>query len=476
MDVHGGGLNWRGATSAPFPGYLLIGRGPDFSNSLTSSGSDIIDQYAETLCGGSSTRYLYKGRCLEMGRFDAGTLGTDDGPRRITFRTTVHGPVVAYARVNGRRVAISSKRSSRGRETLFQITFQQLSDGTVDSAQSFFRAMAASPLTFNGFYVDHRDIAMYSAGRLPDRPAGVNRSFPTRGTGNYEWQGFISPAAHAQGVNPADGDLINWNNKPARGWGASDDQYEYGSVHRNELLERYVKARPRHTLATLTAAMNAPATQDVRIMEPWPSISRILATGPAPSARAAQLKAILDRWRRRGGSRLDRALDGDVDDPGAAIMDEAWIPMANAVMEPVLGEPLADELAGITGRQSVPPGGQVAGWYSYVDKDLRRLAGSRVTDPFRTRFCGRGALAACRTALWAALDGAGTALVAEQGPNPEAWRADATDEDITFGPIPLTTIRYTNRPSGIQQVVTYTSHRARASGGGGGGGFTGSAP
>src|SRR5215211_8898208 len=31
IDMHAGDLNWRGATSAPFPGYMLIGRGPDFA-------------------------------------------------------------------------------------------------------------------------------------------------------------------------------------------------------------------------------------------------------------------------------------------------------------------------------------------------------------------------------------------------------------------------------------------------------------
>src|ERR671929_842046 len=73
IDMHAPGLNWRGATSAPFPGYMLIGRTPSFSTTLTSASGDIIDQYAETLCGGSNERYLYKGRCRTMGRFDAGT-------------------------------------------------------------------------------------------------------------------------------------------------------------------------------------------------------------------------------------------------------------------------------------------------------------------------------------------------------------------------------------------------------------------
>ena len=53
IDMHAPGLQWRGATSAPFPGYMLIGRGEDFATTLTSASGDIIDQYAETLCGGS---------------------------------------------------------------------------------------------------------------------------------------------------------------------------------------------------------------------------------------------------------------------------------------------------------------------------------------------------------------------------------------------------------------------------------------
>ena len=88
IDMHAGDLQWRGATSAPFPGYVLIGRGEDFAHTLTSASGDIIDQYVETLCNGSDTMYVYKGQCLEMGTFDAGTL--DGEP--VTFKTTVHGP------------------------------------------------------------------------------------------------------------------------------------------------------------------------------------------------------------------------------------------------------------------------------------------------------------------------------------------------------------------------------------------------
>jgi hypothetical protein len=57
------------------------------------------------------------------------------------------------------------------------------------------------------------------------------------------------------------------------------------------------------------------------------------------------------------------------------------------------------------------------------------------------------------------VDAAGNALAASQGANPATWRASATAERITFAPGLLkTTIRYTNRPSGIQQVITFNGH------------------
>jgi hypothetical protein len=61
--------------------------------------------------------------------------------------------------------------------------------------------------------------------------------------------------------------------------------------------------------------------------------------------------------------------------------------------------------------------------------------------------------------LWGALELGGARLAAAQGPDPDAWRADATRERIRFRPIPLTTMRYTNRPSGIQQAIRFRRPR-----------------
>ena len=51
--------------------------------------------------------------------------------------------------------------------------------------------------------------------------------------------------------------------------------------------------------------------------------------------------------------------------------------------------------------------------------------GEKVKGPFANRYCGAGDIAVCRAALWAALEAAGVDLEAAQGPDPNAWRADA---------------------------------------------------
>jgi len=457
-DLHGGGLDARGVA---FPGlgfYLQIGRGPDYAWSATSASSDVIDQFAETLCGGDDLHYEYKGQCRAMGTFDAGYLkGIGGAPNtELVFHTTVHGPVVGYATSNGTKVAISSERSTRGRELLSAIPFQTLSTGGVRSPQQFFSTMSGFDLTFNWFYADSQHIAMYSSGRLPLRAPGVDPGLPTNGNGSYEWRGWLAPLAHPHVVDPRSGAIVNWNNKPAAGFGAADDNWSYGSVHRVLLLDKGVAAKKVHTPVSVVAAMNEAATTDLRSTL-VPLLAQVLADGTAPSARDAQMLQLLRSW---DGSRLDANGDGKIDAPGAAIMDAWWPRLAVAVLQPVLG-PLTDQL-----KQLAPidnpanPGGSSygAGWYSYVDKDLSTLLGKPVTGKFSTAYCGGGDPAACAASLWQSLDAAGNALAAAQGGDPSAWRSDATAERIQFNGFIPDTMRWTNRPT-FQQVIQFGSQR-----------------
>jgi acyl-homoserine lactone acylase PvdQ len=462
LDLHGGGINARGAS---FPGlsfYVLLGRGSDYAWGATSANTDVVDHFVEELCG-DDTHYRFRGTCREMGTVDAGTLqqGPGQPDRRLTFRTTVHGPVLGYATVDGRRVAISSRRSTRGRELLSALMFQDLNTGAVRNATTFLRAAAKLEFTFNVLYADDRDIAMYSTGRLPLRASGADGSLPTIGNGTYEWRGFLPAPEHPQIVNPPSGAILQWNNKPGADFAASDDNWSFGSVHRVELLRAGIAARKKHSPATVVGVMNRAATQDLRVLHVWPVIAEVLRGSQAPSARAQAMVDALTAWQRAGGSRIDRDLDGRIDHSGAVIMDAAWRGLADAVMAPVLG-PLTARLGALQAWSDNPSGDGSTfgfGWYGWIDKDLRRLLGRPVKGPYTTRFCGAGVLAACRASLWAALEAAGNELAATQGPNVERWRADATRERINYSPLPRT-MRFANRPT-FQQVMSFNRHRPR---------------
>jgi acyl-homoserine lactone acylase PvdQ len=304
---------------------------------------------------------------------------------------------------------------------------------------------------------------MFSSGRLPVRAPNTDSALPTEGTGGHEWRGFVPLGGHAQTVNPASGVIVNWNDKPAADIGAADSNFSYGSVQRVTLLTAKIARTKQHTLATVTSAMNEAATQDLRAVKVWPTIRGVLAGGSAPSVRASEAVALVDMWLSAGSSRIDADLDGKVDAPGAAVLDAAWPRLADAVLAPVLG-PLTDRLAALMARHDAPnPGGSAyfGGWYGYMDKDLRTLIGLPVRGPYNVRYCGAGDVAACRTALWTAIDAAAAELEKTQGPIPAAWRAHATKERIRFtsGVLP-DTMRWTNRAT-FQQLMSFSGHRPR---------------
>jgi acyl-homoserine lactone acylase PvdQ len=364
----------------------------------------------------------------------------------------VHGPVTGYGTVAGKRVALAQLRSTRGREIKAALDVYDLSTGRLKSAQQFTHDLSRFEMSFNGFYVDSKHVAYVSSGRLPVRAAGVDPGFPTVGTGAYDWTGFLAPAAHPQAIDPPSGALVNWNNKPAPGFAAADDNFAYGTVHRSQLLSGGLKAG-KNTVLDVVNTMNKAATQDLRAVAVWPGINAKLAATPAPSARAEQMRALVNAWLQKGASRLDRNGDGTVDDPGAAILDATWPKLADGVLSPVLGA-LTDQLASLMGRDDAPNAqgsSYIDGWYGYVDKDLR--------GQFANHYCGAGDATACSKGLWAALESAGNDLAATQGADPAAWRANATAERIHFAPGILTaTMRWTNRPT-YQQILSFDGHR-----------------
>jgi hypothetical protein len=268
--------------------------------------------------------------------------------------------------------------------------------------------------------------------------------------------------AHIHGKDNKQGYLTNWNNLAARGFGAADDSWmQNGSVGRINLLNFNLKRLAKHgkwSPASVASAMNAAATQDIRAIVMVPLLAKLLRGSQAPSPQAAQMLSLLQQWRALGGNRLDRDGDGLIDQPGAAIMDAAYPNIVNNELAARLGQSLLPELNQLAGRWDAPPGGEFDGWYQYFDRDIRGLLArkKRLPDQFSLTYCGKGHLGLCRSEIWNAIQAAGNQLTAQQGtPDPAAWRASAVPDQFSYSPLPLVTSPFSNRPTGIQQVISF---------------------
>jgi acyl-homoserine lactone acylase PvdQ len=444
LDMHGPGVDARGAT---FPGislYILLGRGPDYAWSATTATTDNIDQFAEKLCNpdGSapaidSTHYEYKGACVPFYTRDEVLTTpvpvTDPAPpRQYTLRVerSVHGPIQSRATVGGKPVAIASARSTYFHELESALAFKRLTGGEVRDAKSFQQTMGKINFAFNWFYADDRDVAYLQSGWYPRRARGVDPDLPAWGTGEWDWQRFkrdtyrerVMPfRSLPKDVSPSQGYIVNWNNKQARGWRSADDEWSYGSVHRSERLEDALRKRLRGgrriDLTGLVRVMASGATIDVRGQEIYPLLRRVI--GRTDRQDVAPLLRTLDSWHGGGSHRRD--LDGDNvydEGPAVALMDAWWPRLLKASFEPVVGSRFMTEAQRINPFISGPgPGGSAfgSGWWGYVDKDLRSLLGQRVRGPLSRAYCGRGKLRACRAILVSTLRDAAIEVRARYG-------------------------------------------------------------
>ena len=431
------------AQGAGVPGlsmYMLIGRTPDYAWSLTSAGQDVRDVYAEVLCepdgsepSRTSGHYEFEGECIPFEIFDAGMLGDT----ALVYPTSVHGPVIGTATADGAPVALTSKRSTFGRDGLNLAALKGMTEGEASTPEEFFEVADRFGFTFNWGYANQETNAYFASGYLPVRAEGLDRRLPTLGTGDYEWQGFLELDEHPHATSHPTSRLLNWNNQSAPGFMHGDTNF-YGSVHRVEAFDQWPD---EVDLAGVVGVMNRSATEheDSTL---WPVVSRVLDGGDAPTDLAGEVKVILDEWVADDAPLLDADDDGDYDRPGAAIYPLLLDPLYGAALEPVLGQVIADDVRfrGIGGA-------------SILDKDLRTLLGDDVEGPFTVQYCGAGDLDRCRESLWGAVASVADVLAAEYGEDTGEWLAEGRRSTFTPGLIP-DDFRATNRPT-FQQVIEF---------------------
>jgi acyl-homoserine lactone acylase PvdQ len=509
------------AMGASFPGTGLVelGRGVDFAWSATSAGSDLIDQRLEVICdpnGGTPTAneayYLYNGQCLPMTHetFSETAIpkpGGTGAPTVINHEIylTVHGIVQGWTTANGGKpVAVVTQRSTYNHDVDSVVGFRQWGQPALTHDVKTWMSGAEKILyTFNWFYVDNEHTAYYVSGLDPIRPSNVDPNLPTWGTGQSEWQGFLADDKHVHEMDPAQGFFVSWNNKPAPGFSAADDQYGYGQAYRSQMLVDQLKDQlAAHggtvTRANVVQAMATAASQDLDGLTVLPQLLAYVNGRNEPAGVSAMLTE-LQSWLDNGAHRL-KAQHSDTQYQHAAaiaIMDELVPDLAEAIYNPLLAD------GGIGGQGStggaVTPGYTIlpmqfvntpnsgdahlgsaydGGWEGYLETTLQQLRGLSPADAFGPAisgtWCGSGP-ASCPDAVDAALLKAYNDLSTANGSSTVSSWTDSTAshaegvtmptyDGIVFRAIGVVTqpeIDWQNRPT-FQQVIEFYRHRSPA--------------
>ncbi|MET1071714.1 MAG: penicillin acylase family protein [Umezawaea sp.] len=499
QELNGPGISARGVSFAGVGMYVQLGRGQDYSWSATSASQDIVDTYAVDLCEPdgkpatkASNHYLLRGQCVAMERLERKNAwkptvadGTAAGSYTLVVYRTKYGLVQSRATVGGKPVAYSALRSTYLHEVDPIIGFQEFNDpGAIKSAQDFQRAAEHIGYAFNWFYVDSKDTAYFNSGTNPVRKAGVDPNLPIKAAQQYEWQDWdpntntarYTPAAeHPQSLNQDY--YISWNNKQALDFTSSG--FGNGSVHRGDLLDDRVKALiangGKASRASVTKAMSEAAGADLRAEQVLPDLLRVIeksaVTDPALAATVQKLKT----WQQSGSLRRETTKGSKVYNHAEAIrvLDAWWPRLVQAEFQPGLGPDLYTELTRAIQVDEAPSDTHGAaphkgssfqyGWWSYVDKDIRRVLGDQVAGPLTGTYCGGGDVAACRTVLLDSLRAAAAVPANQVYPGDadcaagDQWCADSVIHRA-MGGITQDKIQWQNRPT-YQQVVQFPAHR-----------------
>src|SRR5262249_22281185 len=90
------------------------------------------------------------------------------------------------------------------------------------------------------------EIGYWHCGRPPVRADGVDPRLPTPGTGEKEWKGVLPVEKIPQLINPAQGFIYKWNNKPVRHWDKGD-RPTGGAISRVPRIRKLREAQPKLT-------------------------------------------------------------------------------------------------------------------------------------------------------------------------------------------------------------------------------------
>lgn len=389
----GNGFNVLGMAFAGVP-PVLIGRNDHVAWTSTTATGDNLDHYIETTCdagGGPGSGYMFNSVCTPFQARTETINVRGASPVNLIVLRSVHGPVVGASGTD----AITQKRAHWQRE--LESVHGFFGFDRARNINQFEAAVRQIPTSHNFIYADQNgNIAYWQAGQVPIRPAGFDARLPFPGTGIAEWPGGILPIPTS--INPAQGYLANWNNKPSVEYDNADNQI-FGKQFRlwditDRLSSGSISLEDMRDIPKDIARVKS-IGRESRFLKPY-LLDGLTAVPPAHPL-GAQAKGIIEAW---DGNAFTDAVTSTNLQAGEVIFT-TWLSR-------MIANTFSDELGSRVNE---------AGANTLIHVLDFSLTGSSGVPPSRDYFNGANPNAVISTSFSEAL----AILAAAQGNNPATW-------------------------------------------------------
>ena len=286
-----------GATAPGLP-FMILGRNDDVAWGLTTTHSDTQDLFIETLDPNDPERYLTPGGSKPFQvRNETIPVAYRSTPETLTVRHTRHGPVLSDALdsaghlvegADNKVVALAWSALRDEDRTLDAIRAVNRAGSVAEAMRAFDKV--GSPQQNIHLADTQGNIAVAAPGRVPVRQAGDGR-LPVPGKdGAFDWTGTIPHAALPRQVNPADGRIVNANNRLVPPDYPHLLTARWRPPHRARRIESLLDAdKAPHTLAASQAIQLDVNSAAARIVLPT-LLDRVAPDSPRSEAAVARLK------------------------------------------------------------------------------------------------------------------------------------------------------------------------------------------
>jgi penicillin amidase len=234
LGLHGAGINAQGMAIPGSGPFILIGVSDYGAWTSTTGSSDNMDIRILDLNPMNPFQYWHDGDWEDMEARIETIYDSDGVAHNETCYRSLYGPIVSLDPVEN--MAVTLHVPFYKDELAYEQGWEMFQEAA--NIAEFETAVDHVGCNHNFYWADKDgNIGYWHAGRFPIKPMGADRRLPLFGNGTQEWDGVTGPEDIPKCINPNQGWLANWNNKPIAGWEYAESDFHWGEGFRVQVLQ-----------------------------------------------------------------------------------------------------------------------------------------------------------------------------------------------------------------------------------------------